>query len=190
MKSEMLERLDKQLVKNASQKNAKQNVAIIMGGYSTERHISVESGRNIFEKLSSSGKYQPIPVFLTGKDGDHHLYVLPINVMLKDNADDIKAKVMKSDDIYSTEMRHATYAIAIKKVLFTTPTTSSTTLEESVGNVEEMIPMFNDKIEILNTLKSFDTDVIGDFLKDQETFGYELDYYLFINIVLLFITNS
>jgi D-alanine-D-alanine ligase len=93
MKSEMLERLDKQLVKNASQKNAKQNVAIIMGGYSTERHISVESGRNIFEKLSSSGKYQPIPVFLTGKDGDHHLYVLPINVMLKDNADDIKAKV-------------------------------------------------------------------------------------------------
>ncbi len=93
MKSEMLERLDKQLVKNASQKNTKQNVAIIMGGYSTERHISVESGRNIFEKLSSSGKYQPIPVFLTGKDDDHHLYVLPINVMLKDNADDIKAKV-------------------------------------------------------------------------------------------------
>ena len=93
MKSKMLQHLDGQLIKDASEKSAKQNVAIIMGGYSTERHISVESGRNIFEKLSSSGKYQPIPVFLTGKDDDHHLYVLPINVMLKDNADDIKAKV-------------------------------------------------------------------------------------------------
>ena len=35
----------------------------------------------------------PYRYFLTGKDDDHHLYVLPINVMLKDNADDIKAKV-------------------------------------------------------------------------------------------------
>ena len=42
-------------------------VAVIMGGYSSERHISVESGRNIYEKLSSSAKkYAPVPVFLTG----------------------------------------------------------------------------------------------------------------------------
>lgn len=39
-----------------------------MGGYSSERHISIESGRNIYEKLASSEKYAPIPVFLTGKD--------------------------------------------------------------------------------------------------------------------------
>ena len=121
MKSKMLQHLDGQLIKDASEKSAKQNVAIIMGGYSTERHISVESGRNIFEKLSSSGKYQPIPVFLTGKDDDHHLYVLPINVMLKDNADDIKAKVeayhhapiiskiIQEADVHNTEIyRNAT----------------------------------------------------------------------------------
>jgi D-alanine-D-alanine ligase len=63
-----------------------------MGGYSSERHISVESGRNIYEKLASSGKYEPIPVFLTGSDEHHELYLIPINVMLKDNADDIKEK--------------------------------------------------------------------------------------------------
>ena len=68
-------------------------VAVIMGGYSSERHISVESGRNIFEKLSSSVKYAPVPVFLTGAAQEHRLYVLPINVMLKDNADDIREKI-------------------------------------------------------------------------------------------------
>jgi len=68
-------------------------VAVIMGGYSSERHISVESGRNIFEKLSSSAKYAPVPVFLTGSAAEHRLYVLPINVMLKDNADDIREKI-------------------------------------------------------------------------------------------------
>jgi D-alanine-D-alanine ligase len=68
-------------------------VAVIMGGYSSERHISVESGRNIYEKLSSSVKYEPVPVFLTGSAQEHRLYVLPINVMLKDNADDIREKI-------------------------------------------------------------------------------------------------
>ena len=68
-------------------------VAVIMGGYSSERHISVESGRNIYEKLSSSTKYRPIPVFLAGSSAEFRLYELPINVMLKDNADDIREKI-------------------------------------------------------------------------------------------------
>ncbi|MBR9860875.1 D-alanine--D-alanine ligase [bacterium] len=71
----------------------KTKVAVILGGYSTERHISVESGRNIYEKLSSSTKYLPQPVFLSGKDGAHRLFELPVNIMLKDNADDIRDKV-------------------------------------------------------------------------------------------------
>ncbi len=64
-----------------------------MGGFSSERHISVESGRNIYEKLSSSDKYTAIPIFLTGDAQEHLLYQLPINIMLKDNADDITEKV-------------------------------------------------------------------------------------------------
>lgn len=72
----------------------KKKVAVIMGGYSTERHISVESGRNIFEKLSSSLKYDPIPVFLEGSDESYRLHLLPINMMLKDNADDIREKIL------------------------------------------------------------------------------------------------
>ncbi|MBK6264877.1 D-alanine--D-alanine ligase [Marivirga sp. S37H4] len=89
----MINRLDDGLSALKTQEKKKINVGIIMGGFSTERHISVESGRNIFEKLSSSEKYFPIPIFLTGDETKHELYVLPINIMLKDNADDIKEKL-------------------------------------------------------------------------------------------------
>ena len=91
---QLLAQLDKQLTINKSKKGNKKRVAVLMGGYSTERHISVESGRNIYEKLASSDKYQPFPVFVSGNDEAHELHLLPINVMLKDNADDIKEKVM------------------------------------------------------------------------------------------------
>lgn len=91
--AELLKRLSAAIKKDRAAKGSKLKVAVILGGYSSERHISVESGRNIYEKLASSSKYEPVPVFLTG-DADHHLlYQIPVNVLLKDNADDIKEKV-------------------------------------------------------------------------------------------------
>ncbi|KUG09847.1 D-alanine--D-alanine ligase family protein [Solirubrum puertoriconensis] len=88
-----LRALDQAVANRQHEQKPRTKVAVIMGGYSSERHISVESGRNIYEKLSSSAKYEPVPVFLTGSSADYQLYVLPINVMLKDNADDIRDKV-------------------------------------------------------------------------------------------------
>ena len=76
-------------VKDTNQKE-RIRVGVVMGGYSTERHISMESGRNIYEKLSSSDKYLPIPLFLTGSDESYQIYKLPVKMMLKDNADDVK----------------------------------------------------------------------------------------------------
>ncbi|MCO5254850.1 MAG: D-alanine--D-alanine ligase [Bacteroidia bacterium] len=75
-----------------------ERLAVILGGNSFERHISVESGRNVFEKISSSGKYNVVPVFL---DYTHHVmrfFKLPISMLLKDNADDIRDKVMNFKD--------------------------------------------------------------------------------------------
>jgi UDP-N-acetylmuramate--alanine ligase len=74
--------------------STRKRIGVILGGYSFERHISVESGRNIFEKLSSSDKYEPIPIFLTGDASHFELYQLPINLLLKDNADDIRDKIL------------------------------------------------------------------------------------------------
>ncbi len=89
----VLKALDNFLLNEKNKEANKIPVAVVLGGYSSERHISVESGRNIFEKLNSSEKYEPIPVFLTGSSNKHELYQIPINVLLKDNADDIKEKI-------------------------------------------------------------------------------------------------
>ena len=91
--AQLLARLDTAVASRQHEATERIRVAVIMGGYSSERHISVESGRNIYEKLSSSAKYAPVPVFLTGSAQEHRLYVLPVNVMLKDNADDIREKI-------------------------------------------------------------------------------------------------
>lgn len=88
-----LKQLDESIKNEKSAGSNKIKVAVILGGYSSERHISVESGRNIYEKLASSEKYAPIPVFLTGDHDNHLMYKLPINLLLKDNADDIKEKI-------------------------------------------------------------------------------------------------
>ena len=90
----LLEELDSELLLLRSAAGIKKKIAVILGGVSTERHISVESGRNIYEKLASSEKYEPIPVFLTGSLEEHRLYKIPVNILLKDNADDIKEKLL------------------------------------------------------------------------------------------------
>lgn len=89
----LLVNLDKAIKEDKAAKTNKIKVAVLLGGYSSERHISVESGRNIYEKLASSTKYEPVPVFLTGSAEEHLLYQIPINILLKDNADDIKDKI-------------------------------------------------------------------------------------------------
>jgi UDP-N-acetylmuramate--alanine ligase len=88
----LLSSLDEAILEDKNALDNKIRVAVILGGYSSERHISVESGRNVFEKLASSEKYAPIPVFLTGDNTAHEIYHIPINLLLKDNADDIKEK--------------------------------------------------------------------------------------------------
>lgn len=89
----LLNKLDKQISENTMAAKSKTKIAVIMGGYSTERHISVESGRNVYEKLSSSEKYEPFPVFLRGDANTYSLFKIPVSILLKDNADDIKEKI-------------------------------------------------------------------------------------------------
>ena len=90
---QLMARLDEAIENMKVESAQKRRIAVILGGYSFERHISVESGRNVFEKLSSSDKYEPLPIFLAGDESDFDLYQLPINLLLKDNADDIRDKI-------------------------------------------------------------------------------------------------
>jgi len=92
--SQLLENLDQHKTDSNHSRTTKLRVGVIMGGFSAERHISVESGRNIFEKLASSTQYTPIPLFLSGTSEQHRFFILPINILLKDNADDIHEKLL------------------------------------------------------------------------------------------------
>jgi D-alanine-D-alanine ligase len=90
---DLLSELDESLATQKTAITEKKKIAVFLGGYSSERHISVESGRNIYEKLASSDEYTPIPIFVTGNLQEHALYHIPINLLLKDNADDISDKL-------------------------------------------------------------------------------------------------
>ncbi len=89
----LLQQMENLLNSKEASGNSRKRIGVVMGGYSTERHISMESGRNIYEKLSSSTDYLPTPLFLTGSDAHWEIYSLPVKMMLKDNADDVKALV-------------------------------------------------------------------------------------------------
>ena len=96
----LIEELDKKIAGDQANNRQKIKVAVLMGGFSAERHISIESGRNIYEKLISSEKYEAFPVFLTGDLENHELYKIPINILMKDNADDIRDKIKKGGSKY------------------------------------------------------------------------------------------
>jgi D-alanine-D-alanine ligase len=95
---ELLQRSEHLKLNVAGNNSSKKRIAVIMGGYSFERHISMESGRNIYEKLSSSPDFEPIPVFLAGNSQSYRLFQLPLNMMLKDNADDIRDKILNYNE--------------------------------------------------------------------------------------------
>lgn len=90
----LLSILDDSIESMKSRQGENENLAVILGGNSFERHISVESGRNVFEKINSSGKYNATPLFLDYTNNRMRFFKLPISMLLKDNADDIRDKVM------------------------------------------------------------------------------------------------
>jgi D-alanine-D-alanine ligase len=73
---------------------SRQRIGVLMGGYSSERHISVESGRNIYEKISATEGFEAISLFLSGNADKWNLHELPMHLHLKDNADDIQAGIL------------------------------------------------------------------------------------------------
>ena len=98
--ADMAAKLDQQLRAMQASTDTRIRIAVLLGGYSSERHISVESGRNVFEKLASSGRYAPKAVFVAGDANGHRLYELPINLLLKDNADDIKSAIEAEHEVH------------------------------------------------------------------------------------------
>ena len=49
---------------------AMRKIAVLMGGRSSEREVSLMSGRNVAEALASLGKYEVVPVVLDAENLD------------------------------------------------------------------------------------------------------------------------
>jgi D-alanine-D-alanine ligase len=65
---------------------AKIRVGVVMGGVSSEREVSLESGRNIFSKFDR-GKYDPIPIFM---DSEAALWEIPLKLLMRNSTRDIE----------------------------------------------------------------------------------------------------
>ena len=82
--------------------NQRTRVAVLLGGASAEREISLESGRNIVYKLSPH-KYEAIPIFV---DEHHRLYRLPQDVLVKNRTSEIAAAVTAQNQIRWSDLPH------------------------------------------------------------------------------------
>lgn len=90
---ELLGQLEGKLEAARAHAGRKRRIGILFGGNSSERHLSVQTARNVFEKLASSVQYEPLPVFLSAREEGYELFQLPLNLMLTDNADEIEARI-------------------------------------------------------------------------------------------------
>ncbi|MDO9514833.1 MAG: D-alanine--D-alanine ligase [Syntrophales bacterium] len=68
-------------------KPGKMRVGVIMGGMSSEREVSLESGRNIFSKMDRR-RYDPLPIFM---DSRGLLWEIPIKLLMRNSTGDIEA---------------------------------------------------------------------------------------------------
>lgn len=64
----------------------KLRVGIVMGGVSSEREVSLESGRNIFSKMDRK-KYDPVPLFM---DSRAAFWEIPIKLLMRNSTRDIE----------------------------------------------------------------------------------------------------
>ncbi|MDR3647209.1 MAG: ATP-grasp domain-containing protein, partial [Candidatus Babeliales bacterium] len=82
-------KLDNKLAKTIKEQkmnNPKIRVAVLLGGNSNEKEISLESGRNIVYKISPE-KYQTLPIFLNSK---MELYAIPQKLLVRNSTKEIE----------------------------------------------------------------------------------------------------
>jgi D-alanine-D-alanine ligase len=74
------------MVETGENKALKLRVGIIMGGLSSEKEVSLESGRNIFSKIDRQ-KHDPIPIFM---DSRAALWEIPVKLIMRNSTSDIE----------------------------------------------------------------------------------------------------
>jgi len=69
-----------------AENTAKLRVGVIMGGVSSEKEVSLESGRNIFSKMDRK-RFDPVPLFM---DSRCALWEIPLKLLMRNSTADIE----------------------------------------------------------------------------------------------------
>lgn len=144
----LIQKIQQEFSLNEQNSTSKERIAVILGGYSAERHISVESGRNVIEKLQASGKYYVTPLFLLKSEHSEQgfeLYSIPSNLLFKDNADDIATAIHK----YLKNPEKHPYLIHIQNKI------------QKIQSDFNKNPIIIRRVPILNLKNEFDTVFIA-----------------------------
>ncbi|MBI2845095.1 MAG: D-alanine--D-alanine ligase [Chloroflexi bacterium] len=75
--------------------NNRLRVGVVLGGMSSEREISLESGRNIYMNLDSQ-KYEGVAIFM---DGQGHLWEIPLPLLVQNTTADIETRLNEAKRI-------------------------------------------------------------------------------------------
>jgi UDP-N-acetylmuramate--alanine ligase len=82
--------------KNEEEKEKKMKIAVIFGGETNEKEVSLESGRNVFYKLSPD-KYDTVAIFVSP---DLKFYQLTIEQLVKDSTKEILHSLKETQEIH------------------------------------------------------------------------------------------
>ena len=69
-----------------AENTAKLRVGVIMGGVSSEKEVSLESGRNIFSKMDRK-RFDPVPLFM---DSRCALWEIPLKLLMRNSTADVE----------------------------------------------------------------------------------------------------
>jgi len=91
---------EKQVTSSNSTGSERLKVGIVMGGVSSEREVSLESGRNIFNKIDRK-KYDPIAIFMDSKAA---FWEIPIKLLMRNSTKDIEEDLSEEAKYIPYEM--------------------------------------------------------------------------------------
>jgi len=90
-----------EIIKKEKQAQEKKRVAVLLGGSSNEKEISLESGRNVCYKLSEE-KYEVIPVFV---DIENKLHVLNQRLLVCTSTKEITTRLDEAKSIRWSDLK-------------------------------------------------------------------------------------
>src|SRR3989338_174931 len=97
--------------KKQETRNKKRKIGIFFGGSSSEKEVSLEGGRNVYQKLDAK-KYQKIPLFV---DDERRIWHIKETLIAQNTTADLKARAEKeAERIYLEALaQHIDFAFVV-----------------------------------------------------------------------------